>query len=695
MKNLHEHLSGLAHADPARAALLVCDTSGTIIEEISRAALLARVEAAAAYLQRKRLSRGDRVALALGNCADLLSISWAAWSMGIATMPLDTKRDTDELRAYKTSASDAKLLITQENLSEIHSASGSEEISWMPDLSHEALILFTSGTTAYPKGARMTLENLVANAEGIVEWLRIVEDDRFLVELPLHHINSTVFCLASLLAGASIALPPRYSNSHFFAQAAESGATFTSIVPSIVFDQLSREKEFELTKSRLKLTRIQLGSAPVIAGDALEFMQKFSIPLYQGYGQTETALRVTGVPMDLSEEQYAKAVAENSIGVAMKWATVEAASAGGKILGEGEEGELIVKGPAVMQGYIGGEDAFRDGYFLTGDIGYWKEIEGRRFFYLKGRAKEIIIKGGVNISPVAVENALKKTDSAIDQAYIVGVPDERYGEEIGAVVVWKADVDAASATRRLKLSLLAGSAVLSAYETPKYPKSVRAEELPMTSTGKVQRMTLRKQLEGTFESIYDLIESHDFRFVVLTSQSPLAEASRMLYNHCWQPLTKDEREYRKYLGNYTTLGAIDTSNTLAGQISFSYADKKISCVSICSATFKPKSVPEMTDTPDAEFVRDYLLAGSDPVMNFHHKLGAELVEVTPGGRPDDKSALGYTMLLRYPPLQGAELSGPVSNQLIQAVRILALDVEAEVYAVSRPGGLASFLNRSV
>ncbi len=689
MKNLHEHISGLAQADPARAALLVCDASGTVTEEVSRAELLARVDAAAAYLQDKELRAGDRIALGFGTSADLLILSWAAWGMGVVTVPLDTKRDTDELRAYKMQASNAKLLIAQEGFSKTKDAR--DDPSWMPDLSHEALVLFTSGTTAHPKGARLTLQNLVTNAESIGEWLHITKDDRFLVELPLHHINSTTFCLASLIAGASIALPPQYSNSRFFEQAANSGATLTSVVPSIIFDQLAREGEFREVRDRLKLNRIQLGSAPVVVGDALAFMRKFSIPLYQGYGQTETALRVTGVPMDLPAKTYKELVAENSIGAPMRWAQVEVADPGGRILGEGQEGELIVKGPAIMQGYLGGEPAFRDGYFLTGDIGYWKETAGRRFFFLKGRSKEIIIKGGVNISPVAVENALKNVSGDIDQVYVVGVPDERYGEEVGAAIVWKAGVDEPSALRRLKLALLAGHEKLSAYEAPRYLKSIRAEELPMTSTGKVQRILLRKQLGDTFESLHDLLKSPDFNFEVLTPQSPLAETSHALYNNCWQPLIKNEREYKKYLGDYLTLAAVDKDGALAGQISFSYADGKFTCISICSAAFKPKPVPAVREEPRPEEVRQYLLAGHDPVMNFHRKLGAELVAVTPGGRPDDRSSLGYTMLLRYPPAGNIAFGGPASNQLIQAVRILADDVGAEVYAVSRPGGLAAYL----
>ena len=308
---------------------------------------------------------------------------------------------------------------------------------WETGLSHPALVLFTSGTTGHPKGAKLSLLNLIINADGIREWLHITADDIFLVNLPLHHINSTTFCLSTLLAGGTIAVPPNYSNSHFWQQMARTKATITSIVQSILFDQLGREKEYAAVKAEVKLQRIQIGSAPVIAQTVQEFMRKFGIALYQGYGHTETALRVTGVPMGLPQELYAQLIEENSIGTAMPWADVQIFGDEGTPLGEGEEGELVVKGPAIMEGYVGGGSAFKNGYFQTGDVGLFRMIEGKRFFYLKGRKKEIIIKGGVNISPIAVENALKNISADAAQVHAVAVRDERYGEEIGAVISWK------------------------------------------------------------------------------------------------------------------------------------------------------------------------------------------------------------------------------------------------------------------
>ena len=666
MIHLHQHIARLAAEDPTRLVLIDCDEQGHTVREISRAGLLQKIDKKIAALK----SSTEPLLLEGESTAEFLITCWAAWVAGVTVVPLDNKRDTDDLRKYKARAA--------------ASANG------------EALILFTSGTTARPKGARLTLKNLVVNAQGIIEWLRMTRDDRFLVQLPLHHINSTTFCLATVLAGGSIALPPRYSASHFWEIAAESRATVTSVVQTIIFDQLNQKAAFEKVRGTLKLNRMQIGSAPVVASAVQEFMSKFSIPLYQGYGQTETALRVTGVPMNLAPAEYDRLVAENSIGTPMSWAEVEIADSEGRILGEGEDGELIVKGASVMQGYIGGEEAFRDGYFLTGDIGYYKTILGRRFFFLKGRSKELIIKGGVNISPVAVENALLAICPDIDQAYAVGVEDMRYGEEVGAVLVLKNGVDEESAMRRLKLTLLAGTPQLSVYETPTCLATLPANKLPATSTGKVQRTLLKAHMAGAFEPLHKIITSAEFEFIVLTPQSPVADASRALYNHCWQPLTQSAAEYKKYLGDYLTLAAIDNKGMLAGQISFLYRDNTITCVSICSASYKPKLVPEVKQIPSLEVVKKYLQEGLDPVINFHTKLGAKLVKTIPDGRPADKSALGYTVLLQYPQIKGdAFYGGPVSNQLIQAVRMLARDAGAEVFALSRPGGLASYLNRAV
>ncbi len=734
-KNLYEHLTSLAQQNPKKIALVGTDEKGNIVERLTYQELSRSIEAAAAELKGLRLVKGDRIALAFRNSPALLIWSWAAWATGIVTVPMDTKRDTPELYEYKINLNKAKVLILERGIQavklpgvriKVHTeftSAGDAAITWEKGLSHQALVLFTSGTTGHPKGAMLSLENLLVNADGIRQWLRITAEDTFLVNLPLHHINSTTFCLSTLLAGGSIAIPPNYSNSNFWQQMAKTGATITSIVQSILFDQVSREKEYESAKKNIKLNRIQIGSAPVVTHTVQEFRKKFGIAVYQGYGQTETALRVTGVPMDISEELYEKLVEENSIGSPMPWADLQIADDEGKFLGEKEEGELVVKGPAVMEGYLGREPAFRDGYFLTGDIGYFVVIDGRKFYYLKGRKKEIIIKGGVNVSPVAVENALKKISPDIDQVHVVSVPDERYGEEAGAVISWKEGIDEEGAKRRLKSPLLLGTPYLSAYETPKYITSLAGGLLPMTSTGKVQRSVLKSQLPyEKFESIYGLLKTTKLRFSVLHRDSRWLQASFDLHNKCWEPLTMDRSIYEKQTSRVLTVLAAKPDDSLAGQIALvrtnlsgdellkkTYAEmlspeasdrdgKALVCVSICSADYHPKDIPSVARVPDVAEVEKYL--PNDPVYKFHQKPkggggGAALVGLIPNGRPEDKSSLGYNMLLKYPEPKNILIdeSAPVSSQLIEVVLLLAQDLGLkDVYAYSRPGGLAAYLS---
>ncbi len=738
IKSLWDYVGKLAQHAPKRLALIACDETGTTIEEISYGELPKRLQRAATYLHSLGIEKGDKVALAFRNSIDLLVLNWAAWGSGIITVPLDVKRDTEEQCAYKIQLNNAKALVMQKGaLAKLPTLEvpvveytelpdSANDVEWENGLSHLALILFTSGTTAHPKGAKLTLENLVVNADGIREWLRISEKDRFLVQLPLHHINSTTFTLSTLLAGGTVVVPPMYSNSRFWQQVVESRATITSIVQSILADQLERTEEFAKLKNKIVLDRIQIGSAPVVAHTVQEFIRDFGIKVYQGYGQTETALRVTGVPMGLSHDLYEQLVEENAIGSPMNWADLQIADKDGKILGEGEEGELVVKGAAVMDSYVAGEEAFRDGYFLTGDVGLYKIIAGTRFFYLKGRSREIIIKGGVNISPVAVENGLKKMSPDISQVYCIGAEDDRYGEEIAVAVCWRDGIDKDAAMRRLKLTLLSGTEALSVYETPKYFASITVSELPLTSTGKVQRTILRKNLpQERFTSIFDILETPKYQFTVVAPHSSLVQQSHTLFEQCWDPIKTDFKQYEKDAGKHVILAVVDQSGKIAGQIAFvrtnlseaellktTYADllapkvlnakgNSIACISICSAEYKAKPIPTVENTPSREDVQTYIDEGKDPVMRFHQKPkgglseGASLVGLIPNGRPEDKSACGYNMLLKYPSVkEGVKISedAPVSNQLIEAAMLLAHDLGlANVYAYSRPGGLAAYL----
>ena len=568
IKNLFSHISSLAQTQPNKIAILGVDREGNIVETVNYRDLKDKIETSAYWLLQNGLKDLDVLALAIPSSPLFLILSWACWSIGIITVPLDLKRDTIDQHKFKLNASCAKLIIagkgifTSEDKSQLSKyklieidnldyKSIDRKISWKSDLIYQALVLFTSGTTSHPKGAQLSLENLVVNANGIRRWFKITNKDRFLVVLPLHHINSTSFCLAALLSGGSIALVPNYSNSRFWQQLALTSSTFTSIVPSICFDQISQETEFKLVANKLKLDRIQIGSAPVVVSDVKKFMKMYEIPIYQGYGQTETALRVTGVPLDLDKKTYSRLVGSNSIGKPMEWAEVEILSKKGEILGEKEEGELAVKGKAVMKGYLHNDKVFSNGYFLTGDIGYYELVNSDRYFFLKGRKKEIIIKGGINISPVAIENKLKEAFEDIDQVFVVGVPDPRYGEEIAAVICWKKqDIQKAKAT--LKYSLARGIKTISRYETPKYIVTTDPKSLPTTSTGKVQRSLIKNKISmDVLEPINLVAKTNKHKFILLTKDSLQIKEAFDLYNYSWDPLIMSFDKFKELISNTT------------------------------------------------------------------------------------------------------------------------------------------------
>ena len=745
-QTLYRHITDLAASYPEKIAITSLDRKGDLLETISYHELKKRLEGAVSWLHAQHLKPGDVVGIAMHNSPDLLILSWAAWSIGVVTAPLDMKRDTLLQHKYKLTLCQANLLVTQKGIfSEEDMAAFSLPVKvwgeaewgktvpddlWIKDGTSTALILFTSGTTSHPKGAQLSLRNLLVNAHAIRNWLKIVPSDTFLVNLPLHHINSTTFCLATLLAGGTIAIIPAYSNSLFWSEVAKSGATLTSIVQSICFDQLARQKEFAAVKAAIRLTRMQIGSAPVVVSDLKKFMQQYSIKLYQGYGQTETALRVTGVPIDLSADRYDQLVTENSIGVPMSWADLQILDKNGEKLAAGQEGELGVKGEAVMKGYLGEIEAFnQDGYFMTGDIGYFIEIDGRKFFYLKGRKKEIIIKGGINISPVAVENLLKQISSDIDQAYVVGVPDERYGEEVGAVICFREGVDIDRSMLSLKQSLLMRKDVLSAYETPQFLLSYKAEDLPMTSTGKIQRSVLREKIpRDAFSPITEVTATESLHFFILTPQSEYLEDAYKLFNRCWDPLTVTHQEYKEIVSTQTVVAAIRPDGSVAGTVAYvrtdlpediliktPYSDfidpKKgiqtkngasLVCVAICSDSFKKQDVPQLDKHPTPQAVEEYLRTGRDGVFTFHQKAkgggaGASLVSVIENGRPEDTSSLGYIMLLKYPDLKDPHLTkaASVSINLIEVVMLIGHVTGGKtIYALSRPGGLASYLAKN-
>lgn len=665
------------------------------------------------YLTLSGIKKGDAIAFAYENSPEVILLSWAAWTMGVKTVPLDTKRDDSEMMDYKTGLARVKILFSKKSIgltSGIKSVSLSvrnlEDIQTKKSdfqksvaLSSDALILFTSGTTAKPKGVLLTQENLMANADGIADWLTITQNDKFMITLPLHHINSTTMCLATFLRGGTVVLTSRYSNSGFWEIAAQSGATLTSVVPTIIHDQLSKITEFDRLKPGIKLSRIQLGSAPVVAAEAENFVKLTEIPLIQGYGQTETALRSTGVKWNHEQplsQGYWNNLRSNTIGSEMKWTDVTVLKEDGTESGQEEEGEICIKGPVIMKEYINNpvetKKSLEYGWFHSGDLGYWIMNGSEKQFFIKGRLKEIIIKAGTNVSPLFVEKLVLKALSDIDQVYVIGIPDERVGEEIGAVVVWKN-----GKFRKLPK----GVKGLLKFEIPIYWFSVLADDLPMTSTGKVQRVKLKQM----FADCYNLAEtnSHTFRQLAV-EETDLVEQSRQIHNIGWQPLRSSKNEWGKELTEKFLIGAINKINgELDGYIRCQKLRKKViaDALSVRGKSFVLKFSDKLPKATIKD-VENYLKKSIDPVVNFHKspkaglKSGARVLKIISQARPGDLPALGFGVLMEYPSLGKINpvinVKASLGQQLVETVLIFAKKQNIDsVQALTRPVKLLEWM----
>ncbi len=463
---------------------------------------------------------GDRVSLAMPNCPEILLITQALFRLGATAVPLDLRRDGRERKRYKLQDSRAKLLcVLPDHLDsertiapevpvaatdsllagEAHRTTDLEP-EWSGDPVAEqgtGIILYTSGTTGKPKGVLLRRQSIVSNADGIRRWLLFDENERLSLVLPLHHVNSTVFSIALFMVGGTLILNSRYSASNFWPVIAEEKATSGSIVPTIMRDLLADAAAFDAAGHDISaLKKIMIGSAPVPAGPAVRFYNRFGVRLIQGYGTTEVSLRVTGVPPDLPEDEYRETLLQNAAGVELENNNI-------RLEGDpppGELGEILVRGPVVSGGYLNQpaatDEVFTEGWFHTGDIGYRRAIGGRDNYFVHSRKKEIVIKGGVNISPIAVENALVEAFPDLAAAYVTGLEDKRWGQDVCAALVFRngmaPEIQEEAAGRILSAGRAGKVANLSPYEAPCKTIPINPDRLPMTSTGKVQRSALRE-----------------------------------------------------------------------------------------------------------------------------------------------------------------------------------------------------------
>ena len=371
-------------------------------------------------------------------------------------------------------------------------------------LDDEALLVYTSGTTGTPKGVILSQYNLLVDAQGISGWQAVTGNQRTMCVLPIHHVNGIVVTIIMpLYVGGCAVLNRRFSISHFWERIVREGVNVVSVVPTLLqflveYGERERAKGntvFGGGISRRDLVHFRhliCGAGTLSVALAKAFSEMFGITIIHGYGLSETTCFSCFLPIGLSwaaNQRWLLAHDYPSIGCPIEpnEMAIFSADGSGAQLGEGERGEICIRGHNVMQGYFKRPEAnaetFKFDWFRSGDEGFFlRDEDGRQFFFITGRIKELINRGGVKYSPFDIEEVLLGIDG-VKVGLAVGFKNVYYGEEVGAYVVLEAGA-------RLDESAI----IAKCRENMPFEKSpkviVFGAEIPVTSTGKYQRLKL-------------------------------------------------------------------------------------------------------------------------------------------------------------------------------------------------------------
>ncbi|MCP4691106.1 MAG: AMP-binding protein [Desulfobacterales bacterium] len=471
--------------------------------EISYARLKESAAEFADFLHGRGARKGDAVGFLLGNSYQSARIIIGAMYAGMVVAPLNLQAQQDVLK-YVLDHSDAKLVFTSgEHLARLEKALSEvtrkiEVVVIDPDAEEAlppycsapsapsepgeedpALLLYTSGTTGLPKGVVLTHKNMIAGGRCVIEAHDLTENDVALCSLVLYHINALVVSLMStVVRGASVVVPHGFSKSRFWSLISDYRCTWFSVVPTII-SYLHCDTETENKGYHLEQLRFGRSASSALPEHLHRcFEAKFGVGVVETMGLTETAAPILSNPLDPARRKYGSP--GRAVGCRVKIRDERGGEASA-----GEVGEILVRGDNVMKEYykapgITAETMGPDGWLCTGDLGYMDE-EG--FVFVTGRLKELIIKGGENISPREIDDACYK-HPAIKDAAAVGIPDEHYGEEIMVCVTLKDGCECTMEDLRAHCENH-----LNKYKTPKVIKFM--EELPKGPSGKIQRLKLR------------------------------------------------------------------------------------------------------------------------------------------------------------------------------------------------------------
>jgi malonyl-CoA/methylmalonyl-CoA synthetase len=504
MTNLYELIHRRAQAAPQHVAIDTADGDPLTYGELD-----ARCARLAARLAGWGVGRGDRVAAQVEKSVANVLLYLACLRLGAVYLPLNTAYTLDELDYFFSDAEPALIVCDPAKRTATQALNGARaarvatlDAKGRGDLidslddeppqraiapvedDHLAALLYTSGTTGRAKGAMLSHRNLASNALTLVEAWGFSADDVLLHALPLYHVHGLfVACNTALLAGAGLLFLPRFDVERVLEMLPR--ATVMMGVPTYYTRLLAQDG---LSAARCADVRLFVsGSAPLLEDTFRQFEARTGHRILERYGMTETGMNTSN---PLRGERR-----PGTVGVALPGVELRVADAAGRVLGPGEVGVLEVRGPNVFEGYWRmpektAEEFREDGFFTTGDLG---RIGADGYVSIVGRAKDLIISGGLNVYPKEIESVIDELPGVVESA-VIGVPHPDFGEAVSAVVVRApgAELDEAAVIAAVR-ERLAGF---------KVPKRVWfAPSLPRNAMGKVQKNWLRDQHHHAFADL--------------------------------------------------------------------------------------------------------------------------------------------------------------------------------------------------
>lgn len=443
------------------------------------------------------LSKGDRIAVLAENTMEHVLLFCAAQKAGYILVPLNFRLATPELQYLVDDSEPHVLFASEEYLETAHGLKRDAPVAALghvgelaastpegtgraaPDLDDPLMILYTSGTTGRPKGAVISHKMLFWNSINTELRLNLTAADRSFNAAPFYHTGGWNVLLTPFLHhGATTYLFPSFDPGAVLRTCEEEDLTILWGVPTMLKMMAAHEAFGEVTLNSVRYA--------VVGGEAMpepliHTWQNKGVPIRQGFGMTEVGVNCFSLP----ERDALRKI--GSIGFPNFYVDATVVDEDGAEVPPDTTGELLMRGPVVTPGYWGDPEATdkaidEDGWFHTGDL---VRRDEERYYYVVGRKHDMFISGGENVYPAEIESALYE-HPAVDDAAVVGVPDDEWGEVGAAFVVPDGDLSSNAVTAHCRESL-------ANYKVPKHVYIIN--ELPLGDSGKVDKAALRAQHE--------------------------------------------------------------------------------------------------------------------------------------------------------------------------------------------------------